>query len=218
MTQPSKTSRASSTICLHIRRVVGFGHDVHQRQPLDARRGGNFAGAAGRGARGVDVGPPVARGVDLHGHVDQGVRAARELDDLRQWARVPRDHDRSALGVEPVGQRREIGLGVQRMPHANRPSVGGDGVSHFELSDRKARALAGHLSAAVAVGLQAHGVVGARDEIGTKGAVMAEQALGHALQRPRPVDIEVITRSGALVPPRQREVRVVGGVVEVQVG
>ena len=60
-------------------------------------------------------------------------------------------------------------------------------------------------------------MVGARDEVGSEGAVVAEQALGHALQRMRSEDGEVVAAPGALVPARQGEVRVVGGVVEVQV-
>ena len=104
------------------------------------------------------------------------------------------------------------------MPNANRPSVLGDDAPDVKLLNRNTRALAREDTAAVAERLQAHGVVGACDQVGPKGAVVAEQPLGHAPQRTRAIDLEIVTAPGALVPARQHEMRVIGGVVEVQVG
>ena len=149
-------------------------------------------------------------------HLDEDVSAACELDDLLGEAAVAGIAHRPIVGIETKRETFEIRLHVRRVTDGHRPAGAVHDVAGVDLPHAGGRPPAGRRAAARLEDVDAALVLDAGADVRSVDAVLAEQLLGHARDRRRPVDLQVGNPVRALVPALQHQPPVVHAVVVVQ--
>jgi len=139
-------------------------------------------------------------------HVDQHIATLRKLDNARSnAAAVAGVADRAFGTVDAIAETFKIRLHMRRGPHRNGPAVALNLVAWRHLADRRRGPAARRHATARNEDIDAALMLDPRRDVGSEGAVLVEQELGHAPRVRRAVDIELRNAVGAHVPARQEQ-------------
>ena len=136
---------------------------------------------------------------------------AREVGEGVTGPGVAAEHDRGVGHFDPIGKAGEVGLCVLDFGRGDLPVGSRRDRAGFDVMGVNRGRLALAAAAAIAVGVQAHRVIGPRDDIGPERAdVFSDQPVGHLPRGRGSVDVQRRLASGHHVESSQQEARVVG--------